>query len=225
MSCVGAEVGRWAWTATWVREVITRLLAWADAVQRKHGLFGFPYAVIKKYGDDDGGRQAALITYDGIGLGSPPPKGFDQQPGARVRHVQSPIPTSCWARGSPDDHDAEPVIRHSAGWQRTWRCRGRGVRVLRPQRNARRGASGTRSRPRSVSTARAVPSISCTRPRSALRMLGVCTMTQLPTMAHRTGGIRLRGGLPDCPAAESPGDILCLLFGWPALHAAPRLSS
>ena len=43
----------------------------------------------------------------------------------------------------PGDHDAEPVIRHSAGWQRTWRCRGRGVRVLRPQRNARRGASGS----------------------------------------------------------------------------------
>jgi hypothetical protein len=26
-------------------------------------VLGFPYAVIKKYGDDAGGRQAALITY------------------------------------------------------------------------------------------------------------------------------------------------------------------
>ena len=29
-------------------------------------MFGFPYAVVKKYGDDDGGRQAALITYYGF---------------------------------------------------------------------------------------------------------------------------------------------------------------
>src|SRR6185436_4968386 len=28
--------------------------------------FGFPYAVVKKYGDDDGGREAALITYYGF---------------------------------------------------------------------------------------------------------------------------------------------------------------
>jgi len=45
------------------REVISRLLAWADAAQRRHSLLGFPYAVVKKYSDDDGGRQAALITY------------------------------------------------------------------------------------------------------------------------------------------------------------------
>jgi membrane protein len=43
-----------------------RVIAWADAVQRRHGLLGFPYAVIKKYGDDDGGREAALITYYGF---------------------------------------------------------------------------------------------------------------------------------------------------------------
>ncbi|MBI1378563.1 MAG: ribonuclease BN [Frankiales bacterium] len=29
-------------------------------------MFGFPYAVIKKYGDDEGGRHAALITYYGF---------------------------------------------------------------------------------------------------------------------------------------------------------------
>ncbi len=43
-----------------------RIFAWADRVQRRHGLLGFPYAVIKKYGDDDGGREAALITYYGF---------------------------------------------------------------------------------------------------------------------------------------------------------------
>ena len=37
-----------------------------DGVQRRHGVLGFPYAVIKKYGDDDGGREAALITYYGF---------------------------------------------------------------------------------------------------------------------------------------------------------------
>jgi uncharacterized BrkB/YihY/UPF0761 family membrane protein len=43
-----------------------RVIAWADAVQRRHGVLGFPYAVIKKYGDDEGGREAALITYYGF---------------------------------------------------------------------------------------------------------------------------------------------------------------
>ena len=42
------------------------IIAWADRVQRQHGMLGFPYAVIKKYGDDDGGREAALITYYGF---------------------------------------------------------------------------------------------------------------------------------------------------------------
>ena len=46
--------------------LVTRVIAWADRVQRQHGVFGFPFAVIKKYGDDDGGREAALITYYGF---------------------------------------------------------------------------------------------------------------------------------------------------------------
>ena len=46
--------------------LVNRVIAWADGVQRRHGVFGFPYAVIKKYGDDDGGREAALITYYGF---------------------------------------------------------------------------------------------------------------------------------------------------------------
>ena len=45
---------------------VDRIFAWADRVQRQHGLLGFRYAVIKKYGDDDGGREAALITYYGF---------------------------------------------------------------------------------------------------------------------------------------------------------------
>jgi membrane protein len=45
---------------------VDRIIAWADRAQRRHGLLGFPYAVIKKYGDDDGGREAALITYYGF---------------------------------------------------------------------------------------------------------------------------------------------------------------
>jgi uncharacterized BrkB/YihY/UPF0761 family membrane protein len=46
--------------------LVSRLMAWADGVQQRHSVFGFPYAVIKKYGDDDGGREAALITYYGF---------------------------------------------------------------------------------------------------------------------------------------------------------------
>jgi uncharacterized BrkB/YihY/UPF0761 family membrane protein len=45
---------------------VDRIIAWADRLQRKHGVLGFPYAVVKKYGDDEGGRQAALITYYGF---------------------------------------------------------------------------------------------------------------------------------------------------------------
>src|SRR6516225_5697457 len=46
--------------------LVSRIIAWADGLQRRHGVLGFPYAVVKKYGDDEGGRQAALITYYGF---------------------------------------------------------------------------------------------------------------------------------------------------------------
>jgi uncharacterized BrkB/YihY/UPF0761 family membrane protein len=46
--------------------LVKRVFGWADGVQRRHGVLGFPYAVVKKYGDDDGGREAALITYYGF---------------------------------------------------------------------------------------------------------------------------------------------------------------
>jgi len=45
---------------------VNQLIAWADGLQRRHGVLGFPYAVVKKYGDDAGGREAALITYYGF---------------------------------------------------------------------------------------------------------------------------------------------------------------
>jgi membrane protein len=45
---------------------VSRGIAWADRLQRRHGVLGFCYAVIKKYGDDAGGREAALITYYGF---------------------------------------------------------------------------------------------------------------------------------------------------------------
>jgi membrane protein len=45
---------------------VARVIAWADRLQRRHGVLGFPYAVMKKYGDDEGGREAALITYYGF---------------------------------------------------------------------------------------------------------------------------------------------------------------
>ncbi len=41
---------------------LNRIIARADRLQRRHGVLGFPYAVVKKYGEDEGGRQAALMV-------------------------------------------------------------------------------------------------------------------------------------------------------------------
>jgi membrane protein len=49
-----------------VGALVQRVVAWADGLQRRHAVLGFPYAVMKKYGDDEGGREAALITYYGF---------------------------------------------------------------------------------------------------------------------------------------------------------------
>ena len=46
--------------------LVATVVAWADRTQRRHGVLGFPWAVIKKYGDDEGGKHAALITYYGF---------------------------------------------------------------------------------------------------------------------------------------------------------------
>lgn len=37
-----------------------------DTFQRNHSVAGFPLAVIRKYGDDEGGRHASLMTYYGF---------------------------------------------------------------------------------------------------------------------------------------------------------------
>jgi len=43
-----------------------RWLRRLDTFQQKHHAFSFPFAVVKKYGDDSAGHQAALITYYGF---------------------------------------------------------------------------------------------------------------------------------------------------------------
>lgn len=45
---------------------ITPLVNALDSFQQKHKALALPFAVIKKYGDDNGGYQAALITYYGF---------------------------------------------------------------------------------------------------------------------------------------------------------------
>lgn len=44
-------------------DAIAKILQKLDHYQRRHAVIGFPYGVIKKYGDDQAGYQAALITY------------------------------------------------------------------------------------------------------------------------------------------------------------------
>jgi membrane protein len=45
---------------------IMRLLGKLDEYQRHHAWLGFPIAVVKKFGDDEAGKQAALIAYYGF---------------------------------------------------------------------------------------------------------------------------------------------------------------
>lgn len=45
-----------------IPQIIDRI----DQFQQRHPVVGLPYAIIKKSGDDDGGYQAALITYYGF---------------------------------------------------------------------------------------------------------------------------------------------------------------
>jgi uncharacterized BrkB/YihY/UPF0761 family membrane protein len=47
------------------RNFIERKIDWLDHFQQK-SLFSFPYAVLKKHGDDEAGYQAALIAYYGF---------------------------------------------------------------------------------------------------------------------------------------------------------------
>lgn len=45
---------------------VPQLIDRIDQFQQRHPGVGLPYAIIKKFGDDDGGYQAALITYYGF---------------------------------------------------------------------------------------------------------------------------------------------------------------
>ncbi|HSX42670.1 MAG TPA: YihY/virulence factor BrkB family protein [Candidatus Saccharimonadales bacterium] len=45
---------------------IQRLLRRIDAFQQRHPVLAVPYAVIKKYGDDEAGYQGALLSYYGF---------------------------------------------------------------------------------------------------------------------------------------------------------------
>jgi YihY family inner membrane protein len=43
--------------------VIQKTVDWFDGYQRQHKFIGFPLAVFKKYGEDQAGHKAALLTY------------------------------------------------------------------------------------------------------------------------------------------------------------------
>src|SRR6266545_1787048 len=45
---------------------IERVLRATDRFQQRHGVLGFPVAVIKKFGDDQAGKHAALLAYYGF---------------------------------------------------------------------------------------------------------------------------------------------------------------
>ena len=89
--------------------LVNRIFAWAwNRLQRKHGVLGFPYAVVKKYGDDDGGRQAALITYYGF-LSIFPllllgvavlSRGLPDHPDLRRRLIAEIVPPRCGPQSS-----------------------------------------------------------------------------------------------------------------------------
>ncbi len=46
--------------------ILQKTIAKIDRWQRRHKFTAFPYAVIKKYGEDEAGHQAALLTYYGF---------------------------------------------------------------------------------------------------------------------------------------------------------------
>jgi len=45
---------------------IERALRKVDRFQQRHSMLGFPVGVLKKFGDDDGGKHAALLAYYGF---------------------------------------------------------------------------------------------------------------------------------------------------------------
>lgn len=51
---------------TWVNKQLNRLVRKIDTWQQRHHLPAFTVAVLKKYGEDKAGQQAALLTYYGF---------------------------------------------------------------------------------------------------------------------------------------------------------------
>ena len=47
-------------------DLIRRLVAAVDDLQQRHRWLAFPFAVVKKFGDDQAGRHAALLAYYGF---------------------------------------------------------------------------------------------------------------------------------------------------------------
>jgi YihY family inner membrane protein len=47
-------------------KIINNFIGWLDKFQQRHHLTAFVYAVVKKYGEDGAGYQAALLTYYGF---------------------------------------------------------------------------------------------------------------------------------------------------------------
>src|SRR5919204_2562320 len=49
-----------------VMQRIERALRALDGFQQRHGVLGFPIGVVKKFGDDQAGKHAALLAYYGF---------------------------------------------------------------------------------------------------------------------------------------------------------------
>src|ERR671931_2266816 len=49
-----------------VMQWIERALRALDGFQQRHGVLGFPIGVVKKFGDDQAGKHAALLAYYGF---------------------------------------------------------------------------------------------------------------------------------------------------------------
>ncbi len=59
-------MGRSDKNTTKKQSVTKRYIAKFDSLQQRHTFLGLPVAIIKKYHEDEGGHQAALITYYGF---------------------------------------------------------------------------------------------------------------------------------------------------------------
>ncbi|MCA2211456.1 YhjD/YihY/BrkB family envelope integrity protein [Jidongwangia harbinensis] len=69
---------------------VSRIVQRLDRFQQRRPVLGFAYAVVRKYADDDGGREAALITYYGF-LSMFPALLLAQTVVVRVLHQRPPL--------------------------------------------------------------------------------------------------------------------------------------